>query len=211
MMEKYPNKKTGFKTSIYENIEAWETSRRRFIKTVTLSGLLAQFSYLQSCNSDHSKIEVPANDHFSEAHTRILMDVLEILFPDDGNGPNINDLNSLGHIFWVLNDPTEDPSQNDYLKNGVGWTEETALETYGLTFLDLKGEEKENLIAIMAKEKWGKDWLSMLLTYIFESLIIDEIYQVNKNGIGWKWLEHQPGEPRPNASTHYTRILEKIQ
>jgi len=42
-----------------------------------------------------------------------------------------------------------------------------------------------------------------VLGYIFEALLVDPVYGGNPNGIGWKWLEHQPGLPRPTADKRY--------
>ncbi len=204
------NKRSGFKTSVFDNIEQWETSRRKFIRAGIVAGAITQFSYLQSCLTDSVEHQVE-NSHFSALHTQILNEILEILFPDDGNGPGIKDLNTFNHILWVMDDPTEDRSQTNYLKNGIVWTEETTLEEFGVSYQELDQNKKEALIAHIASEKWGKDWLSMLLTYIFESLIIDSIYGVNTNEAGWKWLEHQPGEPRPNQNNEYSKVLEKVQ
>ena len=49
----------------------------------------------------------------------------------------------------------------------------------------------------------GENWLSTLLLYIFEALLTDPVYGGNPNGIGWKWLGHNPGLPRPTADKRY--------
>jgi len=209
MPKKFYSKKTGFKTSVFDNIEAWEIGRRKFIKAVSVTGLVTQFSYLQSCTSTEED-SFPPNSHFNKVDTLTLHAVLEILFPDDGNGPSVREINAFEHILWVQDDITEDPSQLKYLRDGIVWTIEASQEIYGLDFLSLTSEEQDKLIAVVAKERWGKDWLSMLLTYIFEALIIDDLYKVNSEGKGWDWLEHKPGEPRPNQTNAYSKILEKI-
>jgi len=30
-----------------------------------------------------------------------------------------------------------------------------------------------------------------------ESVLGDPVYNINKDGSGWNWLEHKPGLPRP--------------
>jgi gluconate 2-dehydrogenase gamma chain len=49
----------------------------------------------------------------------------------------------------------------------------------------------------------GKQWISTILRYILEALLTDPIYGGNPNAIGWKWLDHQPGFPRPPANKRY--------
>jgi gluconate 2-dehydrogenase gamma chain len=39
----------------------------------------------------------------------------------------------------------------------------------------------------------------MLLDYIMEALLTDPVYGGNPNSIGWQWLKHQPGFPRPTT------------
>jgi gluconate 2-dehydrogenase gamma chain len=48
--------------------------------------------------------------------------------------------------------------------------------------------------------------LSLLLYYIFEALLSDPVYGGNPGGIGWQWLEHQPGFPRPPADKIYGNL-----
>ena len=39
--------------------------------------------------------------------------------------------------------------------------------------------------------------------YIFEALLSDPVYGGNPEGIGWRWLGHRPGFPRPNQRNRY--------
>jgi len=45
-----------------------------------------------------------------------------------------------------------------------------------------------------------------LLTYLLEALLADPVYAGNPNGIGWKWLQHQPGFPRPTKNKKYFKL-----
>jgi len=49
-----------------------------------------------------------------------------------------------------------------------------------------------------------------MLTLIFEALLLDPIYGVNTNNIGWNWLNHDPGVPRPNKENMYPTIYTTI-
>jgi len=46
----------------------------------------------------------------------------------------------------------------------------------------------------------------MLLTYILEALLTDPVYGGNPNGIGWTWLQHQPGFPTPTEDKKYYKL-----
>lgn len=209
MSPKNHSKKPISKKSYIDNIEDWNIGRRRFVQSLIIGGAVMQLPFLNSCNSNIER-QIKPNNFFSIEDTEVLTLVLNILFPDDGNGPGIIELNTVDYILWNLLDERDDPSQQKYLIDGVKWTKEYANENYGITFLNLNDLEKEDLIAKMSGENWGKDWLSMLLTLIMESLLIDEVYNVNKKEIGWKWLSHQPGVPRPNAASIYPDFLNTI-
>ena len=201
------NDKDKNKLFFQAGIENWKTNRRRFIKTLSIATVISHVAYLESCTN---KVAPHLNDHFSSSDTKTLKIVLNILFPDDGNGPSIYDVNAFEHILWVLDDTERDPSQNKYLKDGVVKINNFATETMNHHFLDLTEAEHVQTVDKLSKISWGESWLSMLLTLIFEAVTIDEIYNVNTNQVGWKWLNHEPGHPRPNKDIIYPKLLQKL-
>ena len=42
-----------------------------------------------------------------------------------------------------------------------------------------------------------------VMYYLAEALMLDPVYGGNPDMIGWKWLEHQAGFPRPVAGKTY--------
>lgn len=141
----------------------------------------------------------------------IVNSVQEILFPDDENGPGAADINASDYLIWVLSDTEKDPDEVQYIINGIGWVDETAEEEYSKKYFDLSQNEREHLIAIISKEAWGESWLSVILTFIFEALLCDPQYGGNPESIGWKWLEHNPGQPRPKGELLYPEVLNIIR
>lgn len=171
--------------------------RTEFLKHLAILGIGSQLSLIYSC-SDEKTVVIPENHlPLSKNKVTILAFILEILFPNDGNGPSVQQLNSLEYILWNLRDKNRDKDSNAYVTNGIDWIEETSIEEMGKSFLGLKYKEKEELINLVSNKKWGEDWLSTILTLIFESLLYDPIYNINKNEIGWNWLNHKTGLPRP--------------
>ena len=57
----------------------------------------------------------------------------------------------------------------------------------------------------------GRNWLSLLLTYVLEALLADPVYGGNPDGIGWQWLEHQPGYPRPPADKSWYKLATPVR
>jgi gluconate 2-dehydrogenase gamma chain len=194
---------------IFSNIENWKINRRKFVKTLTITTVLSQISAVSSCVNTNTKV-YQANLYLTALQSEIIQKIQDVLFPNDGNGPSTESINAYSHILWVLSDERKDKASIDYIKKGMDWVEETSQENYGRTFSDLSQIEIEELVAFMADKNWGASWLSMILTFIFEALSMDPIYGVNTNEVGWKWLGHQSGNPRPNKDNSYTNIFETI-
>lgn len=181
-------------------------NRKEFLKYLGILGVASQSGIWFACN-DVKTIELPTElSPLNKKQATVLGYVLEILFPSESIGPSIQQLNSLAYIIWNLNDKNRDEDSNNYVIKGIKWVEETAEEEYQSSFLDLSDSKKEKLIDFIAKKNWGEDWLSAVLTLIFESMVYDPVYSVNNNQVAWKWLNHQPGYPRPTEQTKYKAI-----
>ncbi len=197
------------KNDIFFDIETWQTNRRRFVKTLVVSGVITQIPFFHSCENKE-KIIFQANDYLDAKQVEILHDVLLILFPDDGNGPSAIDINALIYVIWNLSDEYKSESAKEYIINGINWTDETAFEENEKYFIDLNQKEKEEIVGFISNEKWGKDWLSVILTLILEALALDPIYNVNTDEVGWKWLEHSKGFPQPTQELAYPQIYTSL-
>jgi len=58
----------------------------------------------------------------------------------------------------------------------------------------------------ISQSEAGENWLSTLLSYVFEAMLAPPIYGGNPNGIGEKWLNHQAGFPLPQVGTRYYEL-----
>jgi gluconate 2-dehydrogenase gamma chain len=181
-------------------------NRRSFIKGLGATGILLNMPLWQACRQQKF-----FNGVLSEDQQKTLYEVLVILFPPFQNSPTIDQINTLWHINQYLTDQNIDPDEQAFILNGIKWTDEAAVEQYKLTFNELKGDEKNQIIQYLLEKSWGESWLSRLLTLTFESLLLDPIYKVNLDEVGWQWLQHQPGIPRPNSQNAYPQILKRKQ
>lgn len=189
-----------------QDVEAWELNRRKFLKGALLAGAMTQIGLFMSCTPELKK----GNDILSAEQATILDDILLILFPNDGNGPSANDINAFGYIMWVLHDElNRQPEDNEYIIEGLDWMNEQSESFFEKKFVELQPKEKEELVAEIVQIKWGKNWTSMMITLLYEALLLDPIYGGNTNEVGWKWLNHVPGYPRPTEELRYERIMEK--
>jgi len=123
--------------------------------------------------------------------------VIEHMF-DDSDGYVTSQINVIGYFKAVLTDQRIDIESRNYLINGARWLDESADEEYDKDFLKLDHKQKEELLKKVSMLRWGDNWLYKMMSYYFEATLSDPIYGGNVDGVGWKWLEFQPGFPRPN-------------
>lgn len=174
--------------------------RRIFIKQIIATGIISQFPFLYSCQ------EEPISEILTKNQRNTLVPIMKFLF-NAPTSPSISDINAYSHLNDVLTDPFYDTDEKKYLVSGITWTNETAQEQYKKEFYQLNQTEKQDIFNQIRLADWGSYWLSKILTIIFEALLIDPIYLVNNHKIGWKWLHHTPGSPRPNKKNTYQKIL----
>lgn len=147
---------------------------------------------------------------FSEKQKKILAAVQEHLFPKGLDSPGAQDINALPFLQFVIAQVDFDTDSRNFIVNGIQSLEEASMEHFDVRFEELDFARKEHLLRYLAdRTRWGKNWLSLTLYYIFEALLADPVYGCNTNGIGWQWLEHQPGFPRPPPDKIYTRIASR--
>lgn len=144
---------------------------------------------------------------FSGRERRAVQEVQEHLFPSGPDSPGAVDINATAYLEWAITSPGIDPDTRNTIVNGIGRLQDASLERFDALFDSLNHERSEQLLRYLADEtRWGRAWLSLLLYYIFEALLSDPVYGGNPDGIGWRWLEHQPGFPRPPADKIYGKL-----
>ena len=125
------------------------------------------------------------------------------LFPAGKNTPSAKDINAQAFLHAALADPDRADADRDFIKQGVLDLQEICWKNHQKTFMQLNDLEKEQSLRQLEKTRRGRTWLTNLLGYIFEALLTDPVYGGNPDEIGWKWLEHQAGFPRPTLATRY--------
>lgn len=189
------------------NENEWLISRKAFVKTLVLSGVALQLPWLSSCSTDD---EVGETKPLTKSQFKTLRAVQDILFPEDENGPSARDINASNYLVWVLNDKRVDPEENAYLIEKLDEFISQTKQKYGYEFFELYQTTQEEFIESISSEAWGEKWLSRLITFIFEALLLDPSYGCNANEVGWEWLNHDPGQPRPIKEIMYPEIFDKL-
>ena len=144
---------------------------------------------------------------FSPQQHRTVSTVQEHLFPKGPDSPGAADINAATYLEWAITAPEINPDTKNTIVNGVGRLQDASRERFEVPFADLDDKQSEQLLRYLAdKTRWGRAWLSLMLYYVIEALLSDPAYGSNPDEIGWRWLHHQPGFPRPPADKIYGRL-----
>lgn len=129
--------------------------------------------------------------------------VQEHLLPSEPDAPGARDVNATAYLDRALSDPGFDRDVRGFLLRGAGWLDEYAEAEAGSRFVAVAAARREELLRGFADTGRGGNWLSTLINYTLEALLADPVYGGNRDGIGWAWLDHDPGRPRPDRRTMY--------
>ncbi len=138
-----------------------------------------------------------------EARWRLIGAVQDRLFPSEPEAPGAREINALAYLRWVVGDANIDAEERAFILRGGDWLDDLARETHGEGFSALSDANREAMLERIARSETGEHWLSTLLLYLLEALLSDPIYGGNPDAIGWRWLRHRPGFPRPDAHNRY--------
>lgn len=116
--------------------------------------------------------------------------------------PKAKDLNinTADYIDLILHHSRVTQKDKIFLKNGVKWLNEAAVELYQTMYAELRPSQRQAVLQTIVKTQWGESWIYNMQTYIFEAMFGDPIYGGNNNEAGWKWLAFEGGLPRPTKA-----------
>jgi len=143
----------------------------------------------------------------AEADWQTIARVQDTLFPSASDVPGASDFGAVVYLHNAIETPGADAEDRDFIMRGVGWLDDLAQQQLKKTFLQLTGAQQQQMIEQIVKSRAGRNWVSTLLSYILEALLADPVYGGNRNGIGWKWLQHQPGYPEPATDKTWDKLL----
>ncbi len=128
------------------------------------------------------------------------------LFPSETDSPGATEINAITYLQNVIVNFTIDQDVKGFILHGVKWLNDLSLEKHKVVFTQLSFSQRTEMLHQITGSKAGRKWISILLTYIFEALLSDPVYGGNPGGIGWKWLNHHPGFPRPPKHKRYWNL-----
>ncbi len=191
--------------SVCAELKALQPTRRRFMQQ--LAGGLLLINSLPLISARTATANSAELDSSLLDPWLTIAAVQEHLFPADEESPGAADINALGYLRWTLNDAATEPSEREFMLNGVGWLNGVTEEKFQQRFVDLNEQQREQALRQIEQTRAGENWLASLLMYLFEALLSDPVYGGNPAGIGWQWLDHQPGFPRPTEKQRRRELI----
>jgi len=179
-----------------------QLSRRGFLKSAAGAGAVAALPAITfSAQAIEQLAELRKTDPW------LTLDAtLAHLLPSSKTGPSASDIKALEYLYQVMTVQPTAQAEKDFIVKGVGWLNGFANSEKGQGFVALSTEDKEIILTKISQSRAGENWLSTLLSYIFEAMLAPPAYGGNPDGIGWQWLEHQAGFPLPKAGQRYFEL-----
>ena len=182
-------------------------SRREFMTRMGMLGSLA-IAYPPAALAELRQTKKPAKASWQEqAEWQTLAQVQEILFPAAEDVPGAGDIGATVYLHRAIENPDADGEDKDFIFRGVGWLNGLTRERLKKTFVQLSEDRQQAIIEVIVKSQAGQNWVSLLLSYTLEALLMDPVYGGNPDGIGWQWLAHQPGFPTPPQDKTWDKLL----
>ena len=188
----------------YTNWQANPISRRQFVQRLGLlsAGMLLPAALTATTTAQKQPTPV-------QAPWPTIAAVQENLFPAEPDSPGANDINAASYLKNLIEEPRFDRDERAFILNGPTWLNELAHDEHAKPFTQLTVAQQEQLLQRIAHSNAGENWLSLLLLYIFEALLSSPVYGGNPDGIGWRWLEHNPGFPQPTPANTYRKLWQR--
>ncbi len=184
--------------------QANPVSRRQFVQRL---GLLSAGMLLPAALTATTIAQKQATP--TQAPWPTIAAVQKNLFPAEADSPGANDINAASYLKHLLEEPEFDRDERTFILNGPTWLNELAQSNHAKPYTQLSPAQQEQLLQRIAHSSAVENWLSLLLLYIFEALLSSPVYGGNPDGIGWRWLEHNPGFPQPTAANTYHKLRQK--
>jgi gluconate 2-dehydrogenase gamma chain len=130
----------------------------------------------------------------------VLDATLARLLPSEPEAPGAREVNAVGYLDRVLQEPDLDPARfRDVVLAGAGRLEARARAQGGKGFASQSPEAQDALLRGLEADAQGVAWLRKVLYFGLEALLGDPVHGAQPGEQGWRWLQHAPPEPRPRT------------
>lgn len=183
-------------------------NRRRFLKQSVYACAVITLpqAVLQSFNAQAEVdplVAPSATSGLTSKQWRLMSAIQQHLLPSEPTAPGAMEIHAAKFLHFVLTRPELDRQEFNFIITGLKRLAQDVQSSHSGDFVTLSVELKELALRNFEAEHLGYDWLKLMLDYLLEALLSAPAYGANPNGIGWQWLDIQPGFPLPSADKRY--------
>jgi gluconate 2-dehydrogenase gamma chain len=133
----------------------------------------------------------------SEDEWATLEAALDRILPSEPDAPGAREVNAIGYLDAVLADEEVDAETRALVKDGAARLDELSRKRGAANFPALAREGQEALLRSFETDARGVEWLRKTIAFALEALLGDPVHGGNTDEVGWRWIGHRPGIPRP--------------
>ncbi len=187
--------------------DAKHLSRRSFLVTGAAALSAAPVAVNLPLVWAQERQQADALHRFTTEQRDVMTALAEHLLPKGPGSPGAGDVNAVAYMEFTVFREGMEPGLQRFLLRRIATVQEASQERFSTPFPRLDEQQRELLVNDIARHThWGEHWLALVLGYVLEALLADPVYGGNPGGIGWRWLQHRPGFPRPPRDKIYTRL-----
>ena len=122
------------------------------------------------------------------------------LFPSSSFIPSVKFINANIYLNKIFAHSRVSDEDKEFVRDGVKWLNEEAVAKYKKVYANLSDKKRQKVLQEIADTDWGESWIQTIMMYMMEAMLGDTIYGGNDGELGWKWLNHKAGVPRPTKA-----------
>ncbi len=171
-------------------------SRRDFLARAAVASVA-----LSGCGPRPVRCEAPAGGpgkRLEPEEWRAMEAVQSVILPSGPDSPGAREVNATPYLDAALAFGAE-PGDCETVKRGAARLDALAREGGAADYASLEPKRADEVLRAML-EAQGNDFFVVVLGFTLEALLGDPIHGGNPDGVGWRWLGHTPGWPRPRGA-----------
>lgn len=131
------------------------------------------------------------------AEWRTLEAAQDTLLPSEPDAPGARDVRATAYLDAALADPDTEPPRRDLVRSGAAALDRLARDAGATDFAALDEAGRDRAVEAYARSDEGAAWVDATLAFTLEAMLGDPVHDANPGEVGWRWVGHVPGEPRP--------------